>query len=133
MTLIQTILTFRKTHTLKETGKQFKLSPERIRQITLLKYRRFCKEHERFYFNRCSHCAVKDYVKMLNGLSFRQLEDICKKESKSRKRDYVSVQRRVGLISLLHKKFRLSLVNIAQRLHRHPSTINHLKNKYGNN
>lgn len=120
------ILSFRKTHTLQETGDEFKLSQERVRQILLSKNQKRCKVHNRLYYNRCSHCLVEIYEKMLSWMKYDDLIQEATKQSKNKKRDYLSVQRRIYLIKILRNKYKRSFGFISTVLNKDVSTINHL-------
>lgn len=129
MTLQQTkstskILKFRETHTLAETGKKFGLTAERVRQIGKLKDRKRCEKHKRYYFNSCSHCLGESYRTYVNKLNTKDFYKEITKERKNRKRDYLSVWRRIYLTQRLlwHGH---SVADIAKFLKRDYSTIKH--------
>ena len=124
------ILNYRKTHTLTETGAKFHLTAERIRQIEFTKFRKRCLKHNRFYYNKCSYCLVVGYKKILAKMSLVDIDKEVAKEAQNRKRDYLSVMRRVYLIDILFRKYKFTLSQIATELERDRSTINHLANKY---
>jgi len=126
---IKKILEYRKTHTLLETGKKFNLTSERVRQIQHLKNRKRCKKHERFYYNTCSYCLSENYRLLLNNLTYDGILKEVKKEVKNRKRDYLSVMRRVYLIDILYNRYTKSLIEISKLLDRDYSTIANLYKK----
>lgn len=130
MKLEQKILTYRRNHTLKQTGIKFNLTSERIRQIEFTKDRKRCKVHNRFYYNKCSHCFVMGYKKIIWKMSDAAVEYEIEKEALNFKRDYLSVQKRVYLIEILFKKYKNSISEIARKLNRDRSTINHLLKRY---
>lgn len=126
----QKILTFRKTHTLLETGKKFNLTAERVRQIEQLKDRQRCDKHKRYFYNRCSFCLNEFYKDYLDKLSYGQILKEVEKEAKNKKRDWVSTQRRVYLIEFLRIKYEKSFAEIAKLLKRDQSTIIYLYSEY---
>ena len=127
---IENILSFRAHHSLRQTGEKFGISGERVRQIQMLKHRKRCKVHDRYYYNTCSHCFIGSYVKLINFSDLNFILNECKKESKNKSRDWLSVQRRVVLIKVLRIKFNYSLSKIAGLLSRDSTTINHLYHNY---
>ncbi len=129
---VEKILEFRNTHTLAETGKRFKLTAERIRQIEHLKDRKRCAKHKRFYYNTCSHCLGENYRGYLNKLNYEQILKEVKKERKNRKRDYLSVWRRAYLVEVLYMKYTKSYLEISELLQRDYSTISNLVRKLNN-
>lgn len=124
--LTKSISDFRKTHTLSETGKKFGLSSERVRQIGLTKSRKRCSTHNRYYYNACSHCLSVTYKTLLYSSDYAFIEKEVKKESKNRKRDFLSVQRRKYLIQILHEMYGMSFSKIGLLLKRHHSSISNL-------
>ncbi len=121
------IVTYRKTHTLKQTGLQFKMSPERVRQICLeMGFQKRCKRHDRLYYNTCSHCSVENYEQLLEKFGYDEICDEADRESMNRKRDYISVSKRIYLIKCLINRFGISFTEIGRMLKRHPTTINYL-------
>lgn len=128
--LISNILIYKKTHTLKETGKTFNLSSERIRQLGFVKQKKRCSVHNRYYYNRCSYCLVKHYRSYIRWLTYEQLLSESKKESKVSKRDYLSVARKALIVQRLHNSFQIPFGEISKAiLKRHRSTIINLYNK----
>jgi hypothetical protein len=119
------IISYRKTHTLQETGDKFNLTQERIRQIILTKNQKRCKIHNRLYYNKCSHCLLKSYQRLVDGMTYKEITNEAKKEAKNRKRDYLSVQRRAVIIKMLIYRWKRSVSEIARLLERDRSTITH--------
>lgn len=128
MTLKQKILTFKKTHTLKDTAYEFNLSVERVRQIWLTIKQKRCKVHDRLYYNRCSYCLSLRYRAFLRWQDYNFIDKECRKESK--KRDWLSVRKRIYLIEILHKKYHKSFTQIALMLKKDQSTIRYLYKKH---
>ena len=123
----KTIALYRKTHTLLETGRKFKLTAERIRQIGNLIERKRCLKHKRYYFNYCSHCVVETYKNVLQNAHFI-LNEINKARA-NKKRDYVSIQKRIYLINYLYTKEKKSFREIAVLLDKDLSIIKYLYGK----
>ena len=124
--LVQTILTFRKNHTLQETSDTFGITSERVRQVALEVNRLRCSKHNRYYFNSCSHCAADTYATLVKQYTYKQLLVDVEKEKKNRKRDYLSVQRKKALINVLYNEYGYSFLKIADMLGRHYSSIANL-------
>lgn len=122
------ILKYRKTHTLLETGHKFNLTAERIRHIGNLIQRKRCLKHKRYYFNYCSHCVVETYKNVLHTQNAHFILNEIEKARKNTKRDHLSVQKRIYLISYLFTKEKKSFREIAQLLDKN---INIIKYLYG--
>lgn len=128
-TLIGKILTFRKNHTLRETGKKFNITGERVRQIQIsnLKSKKLCYIHNKYYFNKCLFCLnFKNYSQEMNKLDYSHILLEVSRQANNKKRDYVSVQRRIYLIKRLHEQHNQSFSEIARLLKKHHSTISYL-------
>ncbi len=126
---ISSILKYRETHTLKETGKKFNLTSERVRQIQHLKDRKFCPKHKRYHFNSCSYCLGESYRLLLNKLTYVDILKEAKKECKNRKRDYLSTWRRIYLVEILYGRYTKSIGEISELLCRDYSTVSYLLKK----
>lgn len=126
---IKEILAYRKFHTLKDTGKKFHITGERVRQIEMIKHRRRCAVHNRYFYNKCSYCLAMSYKKMLSFMKYESVEKEALKESRNKKRDYLSVQRKIYLIDILYNKFSNSYSQIAVKLNRDRSSIINLSKK----
>ncbi len=124
------IIEYSKNHTLTETGEKFGITSERVRQIKLTKFRKRCSIHNRLYYNKCSYCLARQYKIMLRWMDYHQIEKEIEKESKNRKRDYLSVQRKAYLTEALMKRFNNSISQVASKLKRDRSTIVNLYNKH---
>lgn len=128
---MEKILKYRKTHTLAETGKKFNLTSERIRQIEFIKDRKRCLKHNRFYYNKCSYCLMdKNYRAFVRKLDRESFMKEAYKEARNRKRDDMSVLRRIILIGVLYKKYKYSVSTIASVFQKDRSTIVNLIDKY---
>jgi hypothetical protein len=106
------------------------MTSERVRQIELTKHRKRCKVHNRYYYNKCSHCLAESYMKMILDMNLYDVLKEVQKEANNRKRDYLSSQRRVFLIKVLFEEYEYSFTDIAEMLHRDRSTIIHLSKQY---
>jgi hypothetical protein len=125
------ILEFRKTHTLQETGDKFDITGERIRQIELLKNRKRCTIHDRWYYGECSYCTeLKKYRAFVKNLNYDSLIKEVAKEGENRKRDFVSVERKLYLIEILDKDYHTSFPEMVRLFRRNRMTVLHLFNKY---
>jgi hypothetical protein len=124
------ILNYRRHHTLEQTGLKFNMSGERVRQIQLLKNRKTCKIHKRYYFNRCSYCVGMKYKDFLRWQNYAFIEKECAKEAKKARRDYLSVQKKTYLIEILRDRYSKSWQQIAIMLQRDRTSILNLYNKY---
>jgi hypothetical protein len=126
------ILEFRKTHTLQETGDKFGITGERVRQIELLKNRKRCAVHDRWYYGECSHCIeLKKYRAFVKTLSKDSFMKEVRREGWNRKRDFISTQHKIYLIKILIENYNISSVSeIARLFLRDRTTILHLYNKY---
>jgi len=120
-----TILKFREDHTLQETGDEFGITAERVRQIEMLKDRKRCLRHNRFYYDTCSYCLIDDYKKLIGSAGKDFVMSEVKKEAKNRKRDGLSVQRRKHLIKVLHNNYHMSDMEIAYLFDRDRTTVLH--------
>jgi hypothetical protein len=121
------VIEYRKTHTLKETGKKFNITGERVRQIIFVTNRKFCLVHNRFYYNSCAYCLnIKKYAQFMKKLDYDFVLYQVKEESSNRKRDYMSVQKKVYLVKVLKNKYNKSFKEIAVLFNRHISTIKNL-------
>lgn len=129
MTLISKIISYRKNHTLSETGEKFGITGERVRQILYTKYQKRCRVHNRLYYNKCSYCLNRAYKTWMEKLDYRMLMVEVDKEAKNRKRDWLSVQRKMYLVRRLHDKHEKSLIEISNLLGRNYSTITNLYDK----
>jgi len=124
---VKKILEFRKKHTLQETGDKFNLTQERIRQLEFLKHRKRCLVHNRYFYNKCSHCLdLKNYKLYMEHYDLPMLLKEVIKESKNRKRDFLSTQRRIYLVKRLRDKYEKSFNEIARLLDRDYTTIKYL-------
>ena len=122
---LKSISNYRKNHSLAETGVKFNLTAERVRQILLQKNRKYCKKHKRWYYNSCSHCLARQYKVLVELFDYSDFMREVRKESKNRKRDFLSVERRKYLVRRLYDKSGLSFFEIAKLLCRDYSTITH--------
>lgn len=120
------ILNYRKNHTLKETAFKYGLTAERIRQIAFIRHQKRCEKHNRKYYNKCSHCLVESYEDLLDENGYDFVIEQCKKEAQNKKRDYLSVQRRIYLIKCLYDDYKASFTRISVLLDKDISTIKHL-------
>ncbi len=128
------ILEYRKTHTLKDTGIKFNLTSERIRQIQFLSKRKRCLVHNRYFHNRCAYCIqATSYKRYVNNFEyFIDIVDEAHKEAKNKKRDYLSVQRKVYLAKRLHEGWNVPIPQLAIIFDRDRTTIINLLNKAKN-
>lgn len=120
------IINYRKNHTLAETAAKFNMTAERVRQIHFIKHKKFCTKHNRSFYNRCSYCLGENYKNVLRFATYAFVLNEAKKEKKNRKRDYLSVQRRVYLVQRLRNTHGHSFKTISIMLDRHLSTIKSL-------
>lgn len=124
------ILTYRKTHTLAETGKKFNLSSERVRQIEFIKHRKRCSVHKRYFYNKCSYCLnIKNYTKYVNNSTFKELLKESYREAKNPKRDYLATMKKSLLIKRLYDVEMLSFTHLSILLNREYSAIKNLYRK----
>lgn len=123
------IVAYRRNHTLEETAQKFGITSERVRQVHLLKDKKYCTKHDRSFYNKCSYCLGERYKNFLRFSLYENVLKEVKKERDNRKRDYLSVQRRIYLIKRLRDIHHHSFKQISVMLQRHISTIKYLYGK----
>lgn len=93
---------------LREIGKIFKISTERVRQICEEIPKRYCKIHKRNYIGFCRWCKVeKSYKEILRRLMKNGILDDIRRLSRNDRSQEMVIQRDM-LISMLYKKYKLS-------------------------
>lgn len=115
---------------LREIGKRFGITQERVRQILCSGIKTsICKKHPKIHFiEKCRLCKVEEDRKKFKVLlkeSSKQsiLDEIRRLQGRGRTKN--SVLRRCLLVRLLRDKYKLSFLFIGRLLNRHYSTIIH--------
>ena len=118
-------------HTLQQTGDKFGITGERVRQIEDLKNRKKCAIHGRWDDGECRYCVelntYRDFVKNLDRDSL--MKEVAK-QGENKKRDFVSVERKLYLIEILDKDYHTPFPEMVRLFRRDRTTVLHLYNKY---
>lgn len=116
--------------TYKEIGIVLGISAERVRQILHdLPKQKYCKNHERHYFNFCGICKNEaDFKHILENIKNGKIDDHIQRLCGRGRTKALNIQRTL-LVKKLRDEYKHSFLKIAELLKRDPSTIMHLYRK----
>lgn len=116
--------------TLNQVGHIYKLSAERVRQLTTPLEMNVCKKHDRQFTSICSFCFTeKSYADVIRSISSKELKKEIARLSRHDRTHEIVIQRAM-LVIYLHEKQKLSFRKISFLLKRDHASIMNLYKKY---
>ena len=128
---IEELKKYRENHTLKEVGKKYNLTSERIRQIINPIKLKICEKHKTRFVNFCLLCFIeKEYPKILNKIikdpQKIKLEFIRLSKSDKTK---ITVLQKVLLIKMVVNKLNKSILEVSKLLRKDYNSVKYLYEK----
>lgn len=119
--------------TLKEIGRMYSISPERVRQVLNFKpCQYYCKKHKKRYRRSCNFCTLQEsFYKKYDNLLVLALTDNQAlldeiNEMKKADRSPEQVLKRRLLVKKLRDEFKMSFLQMGKLFDRHHTTIMNL-------